>query len=300
MTPYLNKRLQIAQQAAADLADDHPGAQIWLVGAVAEHLAHAHSDIDLLLIVPTGPLPPLHSRLMDGVRVDPTTVTSDTVGRLRSLLGSFAVTREDIEVFRTVRARLADLTLLRTALAFSDGAFAPVLSAAERTGYLRWALADRAEAAASLAEDLVGLAEAALHPHADVVWDRLAVTLAAAEAVAAGAPLLGAKWLPSLLTRAEHTATGHRRIPSLPTPHWPDAASPWFAPAQVRLANALLSCWPTEAAPDPSWQKDLSGFGWLPQRYADGWFLRRGDVRVPLSDGQLIAWRDAAAKQPHP
>ncbi|MEW1719741.1 hypothetical protein [Streptomyces sp. NPDC093109] len=186
----------------------------------------------------------------------------------------------------------------------------PLRRALSRARAERRALADRAEAAASLAEDLVGLVEAGLYPHADLVRDRLALTLAAAEAVAAGSPLLGEKWLPSLLGRAAHSTTGFTTgsttgfcpVPALPSVDWTvlSSWSPWFATAQVRLTDALLTCWPTSAEPAAESGKELFGFGWLPQRYSDGWFLRRGDVRVPISDGRLLAWRERAARLARP
>ncbi|MFD0224385.1 nucleotidyltransferase domain-containing protein [Streptomyces hirsutus] len=299
--PWLQIRLKVAEQAAAELADEHFGADVWLVGALAENLAHQHSDVDLLLVTPTdrGPAPELRSRLTGGIRIDVQAVSETTVHDWRTLLDAFAVTRDDIETFRTVRGRLNDLTALRTArpLAWvSDQA--EVLTSEQRATYQRWALADRCEAAASLAEDLLGLAQAGLYPHADLVWDQLARVVAQAETVAAGAPLLGEKWLPSLLS-SDDDAGRFTPVPTLPEPRWLSTAahSPFFASVQVRLADALLALWPTDAEPEPLDEAGLGGFGWLPQRYSDGWFLRRGDARAPLSDGRMRTWQTAAARR---
>ena len=67
--------------------------------------------------------------------------------------------------------------------------------------------------------------------------------------------------------------------------------------AEPRLADALLALWPTDAEPEPIDEAGLGGFGWLPQRYNDGWFLRRGDARVPLTDGRMRAWQKSAARR---
>jgi hypothetical protein len=56
------------------------------------------------------------------------------------------------------------------------------------------------------------------------------------------------------------------------------------------VTRALLSCWPVD---DPLRMPPNLGApdaGWLPQRYADGWFLRRGDVHIPITGGQLLGW----------
>ncbi|MFH9562334.1 nucleotidyltransferase domain-containing protein [Streptomyces globisporus] len=298
--PWLEIRLSVAEQAAATLADEFFGAEVWLVGALAEGLAHQQSDVDLLLITQEQVAEP-RSRLVHGIRVDVRVVSWDAVNTWRILLDSFAVTRDDIETFRTVRARLSDLTLLRTARPLTpapDLEPSRVLGPGQRATYQRWALADRCEAAASLAEDLLGLAQAGLYPHADLVWTQLARVLAQAEAVAAGAPLLGEKWLPSLMA-VGHDGTRFKAVPELPQPRWPTAAahSPFFATVQARLADALFVLCPSDVDPEPVHEAGLSGFGWLPQHYRDGWFLRRGDARVPLSDGQMRTWRKAAARR---
>ncbi|AJE81571.1 hypothetical protein SLNWT_1195 [Streptomyces albus] len=296
-TPWL-KRLEVAEQAAARLADEYVGADVWLVGALAEGLAHQHSDVDLLLITP-GPVAGPGSRLIQGIRVDVRAVSRSTVHEWRTLLDAFTVTRDDIATFRAARARLSDLTLLRTArpLAQTPDQVA-VLEPGQRATYQRWALADRCEAAGSLAEDLLGLAQAGLYPHADLVWAQLARVVAQAETVAAGAALLGEKWLPSLLSSNNARFTP---VPALPEPRWVSAPahSPFFASVQVRVADALLALWPTDAEPEPVDEAGLGGFGWLPQRYGDGWFLRRGDDRVPLSDGRMRGWQQAAARRAH-
>ncbi|MFK0154288.1 nucleotidyltransferase domain-containing protein [Streptomyces sp. NPDC090493] len=300
VTPWLQTRLDVAEQAAAALADEHPGADVWLVGALTEGLAHQHSDVDLLLVTPV-PVAGPGSRLVHGIRVDVREVSQSTVHEWRTLLDAFTVTRDDISTFRTVRARLGDLTLLRTARPLLSQApdQAAVLEPEQRATYQRWALADRCEAAASLAEDLLGLAQAGLYPHADLVWDQLARVVAQAETVAAGAPLLAEKWLPSLLSSSGDRFTP---VPALPTARWVSAAahSPFFASVQTRLADTLLALWPTDAAPEPVDEAALGGFAWLPQRYSDGWFLRRGDARVPLSDGRIRGWQQAAARRAHP
>ncbi|MFD4663612.1 nucleotidyltransferase domain-containing protein, partial [Streptomyces halstedii] len=196
MTParWLQARLKVAEQAAATLADEFSGADVWLVGALAEGLAHQQSDVDLLLIT-QEPVAEPRSRLVHGIRVDVRAVSWDTVHAWRTLLDAFTVTRDDIETFRTVRTRLSDLTLLRTARPLAPAPDLPqALAPGQRATYQRWALADRCEAAASLAEDLLGLAQAGLYPHADLVWNQLARVVAQAETVAAGAPLLGEKW----------------------------------------------------------------------------------------------------------
>ncbi|MFK0120124.1 nucleotidyltransferase domain-containing protein [Streptomyces sp. NPDC090994] len=296
-TPWLDTRLRVAEHAAAALSDQYVGADVWLVGALAEGLAHQNSDVDLLLIT-KKPVPGPGSCLIDGVRIDVRAVSQSAVHEWRALLDAFTVTRDDIETFRTVRARLSDLTHLRTARLLSTApAPAKVLAPGQRATYQRWALADRCEVAASLAEDLLGLAQAGLYPHADLVWDQLARVVAQSETVAAGAPLLGEKWLPSLLSRDDADRFGP--VPALPEPRWQSAAahSPFFAAVQARLADALLALWPTEAEPEPVDEAGLGGFGWLPQRYSDGWFLRRGDVRVPLADGRMRAWQQSAAKR---
>ncbi len=296
-TPWLDSRLEVAEQAAAALADEYNGTDVWLVGALTEGLAHQHSDVDLLLITPES-VPGPGSRLIHGIRVDVRAVSESTVRDWRTPLDAFTVTRDDLATFRTVRARLSDLTLLRTAWPLpTTPAPAEVLGPKQRRAYQRWALADRCEVAASLAEDLLGLAQAGLYPHADLVWNQLARVVAQAETVAAGAPLLGEKWLPSLLSRGD--AAPFRPVPALPEPRWLSAAahSPFFACVQARLADALLALWPTDATPEPIDEAGLSGFGWLPQRYSDGWFLRRGDDRVPLTDGRIRAWQKLAAQR---
>ncbi|MFE9967165.1 nucleotidyltransferase domain-containing protein [Streptomyces sp. NPDC005525] len=298
-TPWLDTRLKVAEHAAAALADEYFGADVWLVGALAEGLAHQQSDVDLLLIT-QEPVPGPGSRLIHGIRVDVRAVREATVHDWHTLLDAFTVTRDDIETFRTVRARLSDLTLLRTARPLPPAPdHAEILAPEQQATYQRWALADRCEAAASLAEDLLGLAQAGLYPHADLVWDQLARVVAQAETVAAGAPLLGEKWLPSLLS--QDGADRFRPVPALPEPRWPSAAvhSPFFASVQARLADALLALWPTDIDTDPGTvdEAGLGGFGWLPQRYGDGWFLRRGDARVQLTDGRMRAWQQSAARR---
>lgn len=101
-TPWLDTRLAVAGHAAAALADEYAGADVWLVGALAEGLAHQHSDVDLLLITPE-PVPGPGSRLIRGIRADVRAVSESTVDDWRTLLDAFTVTRDGIETFRTVR-----------------------------------------------------------------------------------------------------------------------------------------------------------------------------------------------------
>lgn len=203
-TPWLQARLMVAEQAAATLADEFSDATVWLVGALAEGLAHQQSDVDLLLVT-HEPVAEPRSRFLHSIRVDVRAVSWDRVHAWRSLLDSFTVTREGIETFRAVRTRLSDLTLLRTARPLAPAPdLLPILTPKQLLTYQRWALADRCEAAASLAEDLLGLVQAGMHPHADLVWNQLARVVAQAETVAAGAPLLGEKWLPSLQIGRAH------------------------------------------------------------------------------------------------
>jgi hypothetical protein len=291
-TAWVDTRLTAAEKAAADLAHAYPGSDVWLVGALTEGLAHQRSDVDLLLVTPDDP-PTLTSRQIGDIRVDQRAESTAVVGQWHRWLGAFAVTRDNLETFRAVRARMPDLMLLRTARRLTTNqAGEPATTAEERAVYQRWALADRCEAAASLAEDLLGLAAAGLHPHATIVRNQLALVVAQAETTASGSPLLSDKWLPSLLAQR---AGVDEPVP-LPAADTGDDNNR-FPVVQVRLADALLRLWPATAPPQPAIEH-LHEPGWLPQRYADGWFLRLGDDRVPVTDAQLLGWRHALAARP--
>ncbi|MEU7406106.1 hypothetical protein, partial [Streptomyces sp. NPDC044948] len=112
-----------------------------------------------------------------------------------------------------------------------------------------------------------------------------------------GPPLRGVQGPPRLV--APHSDARFKAVPELPEPRWSNAAdhSSFFATVQARLADVLFALWPSDADPEPVHEAGLGGFGWLPQRYHDGWFLRRGDVRSLLSDGQMRTWRQAAARR---
>ncbi|MFF8841913.1 hypothetical protein ACF08N_04145 [Streptomyces sp. NPDC015127] len=279
MNPSARRRREIADRVAQALLASGEAREVWLEGALACGFAHAASDIDLRGIV-DGALPAWESRIVDGVRVDLQATAPQRAEELRHLLRSFDVHRDDLGSFRQVRASMHDLMCLRTALSYGSGRWDPVLAPGERQGYRRWAVADQAEVAASLAEDLIGLVEDGLAEPVGVVCRKLESCLTALECATAGHPVLGDKWLPLLAS-----------APSRP-PIDPAGAGTWewFRPVQRRVTRALLGCWPVNdplrtppnlGAPDASW---------LPQRYADGWFLRRGDVHIPITGGQLLGW----------
>ncbi|MCT9138284.1 hypothetical protein [Streptomyces violarus] len=280
MNPSARRRREIAARVAQALLASGEAREVWLEGALACGLAHAASDIDLRGIV-DGALPAWESRIVDGVRVDLQATAPQQAEELRHLLRSFDVRRDDLGSFRRVRASMHDLMCLRTALSYGSGRWNPVLEPGERQGYRRWAVADQAEVAASLAEDLTGLVEDGLAESAGVVCRKLETCLAALGCAAAGHPVLGDKWLP-LLARAPL----HPPIALPRTETWE-----WFRPVQRRVTRGLLDCWPVD---DPLQKPpNLGGapdVGWLPQRYADGWFLRRGDVHIPMTGGQLLGW----------
>ncbi len=275
------RRLRIAGQAAEQLLAAHPDSTVWLEGALACGLAHGASDVDLRLLG-DGPRPEPRSWLSDGVRIDLQVSTPDQMAELRGLLSGFEVRTDDLARFRQVRKDLPRLTSLRTAKRYQAGQWIPVMDPDEAAVYRAWAVADRAETVASLTEDLIGLVEDGLHASADLVLERLVLTLASAECAAAGQPLLGEKWLPLTVTRPWS--------PRPLTPVWQDTAWGWFCPVQQRLTRALLSCHPvSESSTDPN-PVAADSPGWLPQHYTDGWFLRRADDRVPLTDAALLAW----------
>jgi hypothetical protein len=294
---HLDDRLRMAATATADLAIEFPGAHVWLTGPLATGFAHARSDIDLHVIAAD---PPTHlpARTVHTTRIDLHPHRAADVQYLRGLLSGFEVTLDDLTIFRTVRAHLSDLTAVRTARYWQGEGFAPVLTSEERSGYRRWALADRVEHLNTLFEDLDGLLTAGMTAAAEVVWQHTALVLAATECVAAHAPLLGDKWLPSLV--ANHQPGTSLAVPTLPRlPEDPDAGRRIFAALQYRVLEALLRVWPiTEATPQPTpdFPATFTGPFWLPQRYSDGWHLTNGDTRRPASLGDLTAWRNRIAE----
>ncbi|MEU6233049.1 hypothetical protein [Kitasatospora sp. NPDC047058] len=296
MSTWYAERLRIAHATAALLATEHPGAQILLEGALAHGLAHARSDIDLRIITPVGHPVRVVSRTVDGIRVDLHTSTGKETSDLRSLLAGFELPREgDVAAFRTVRRRLPDLTALRTAVVLDDGRQHPVLDKDELDVYAQWALADRIQQAISLTEDLLGLIEARQRLAEHLVWERMAVVVAQAEAAAAGQPLLGEKWLPALLGLAAGPDRSPRPVVALPDTERPYGTERAFRTVRARLCDALTTLWELPDAGDapvldPAW----SGLGWLPQRCSDGWALQRGDDLVPLTDAQFHSWAATA------
>lgn len=292
MKVHLDDRLRIAATATADLAHEFPGAHVWLTGPLATGFAHARSDIDLHVIAAE---PPTHlpARTVKATRIDLHPHRAADVDRTRGLLSGFAVTLDDLTTFRTVRTRLSDLTAIRTARYWQGDGFAPVLTSEERSGYRRWALADRVEHLNTLFEDLDGLLAAGMTAAAQVVWQQTALVVAATECVAARAPLLGDKWLPLLV--ANHQPGVSVVVPTLPRlPDDPVSGRRVFATLQFRVLEALLRVWPiSETAQQPTGDVPATCTGpfWLPQRYADGWHLTNGDARVPVSTGDLAAWR---------
>ncbi|WP_051763512.1 hypothetical protein [Streptomyces virginiae] len=279
MNPSARLRWEIADRVAQALVASGEAREVWLEGALACGFAHAASDIDLRGIV-DGALPAWESRIVDGVRVDLQAAGPQRAEELRHLLRAFDVRRDDLGSFRRVRASMHDLMCLRTALSYSSGGWDPVLDPGERQGYRRWAVADQAEVAASLAEDLTGLVEDGLAESAGVVCRKLETCLTALGCAAAGRPVLGDKWLPLLADAQPRPSIDPARAET-----WE-----WFRPVQRGVTRALLDCWPVD---DPLQKPPHLGApdaGWLPQRYADGWFLRRGDVHIPITGGQLLGW----------
>ncbi|MFE0276146.1 hypothetical protein ACFWZY_29250 [Streptomyces sp. NPDC058992] len=287
MNPSAQLRREIADRVARELLVSGKAREVWLEGALACGFAHAASDIDLRGIV-DGDLPVWESRVVDGVRVDLHATAPQRTEELRHLLRSFDVRRDDLGSFRRVRASMRDLMCLRTALAYGSGRWRPVLDAGERQGYRRWAIADQAEVAASLAEDLTGLVEDGLAEPARVVCQKLETCLTALECAAAGHPVLGDKWLP-LFADAQGPPS---RLPigTARAETWE-----WFRPVQRRVTRALLDCWPVDDPVQEPPNLGAADAGWLPQRYADGWFLRRGDVHLPITGGQLLGWLSAVS-----
>ncbi|ORT47273.1 hypothetical protein [Frankia sp. KB5] len=282
MNESARHRLRIAGQVAGELLTVHKDAEVWIEGALACGFAHAASDVDLRLVGEGPELPKSGSWLVDGVRIDLQVSAPQEMEHLRALLGRFDIWQDDLALFRRVRRRLPELTCLRTALSFDDGQWSPVLDAAEAGRYREWAVADRAEVVASLTEDMIGLIEDGLYASAELVWQRLAVMLASAECAAAGHPLLGEKWLPLLTVQPWSSV-------SRPA-NWQDKNWQWFRPVQHGLARALLSCHPVTGAQNATPVPPTDGGGWLPQFYSDGWFLRRGDQRIPVTGDALSDW----------
>lgn len=279
MNPSARLRREIAGRVAQALLASGEAREVWLEGALACGFAHAASDIDLRGIA-DGALPAWESRIVDGVRVDLQAEAPQWAEELRHLLRSFDVRRDNLGSFRRVRASMRDLMCLRTALSYSSGRWDPVLDPGERQGYRRWAVADQAEVAASLAEDLTGLVEDGMAEPAGVVCRKLETCLTALECAAAGHPVLGDKWLPLLADAPFRPPIDPARAET-----WE-----WFRPVQRRVTRALLSCWPVDGPVQKPPNLVAPDAGWLPQLYADGWFLRCGDVHIPITGGQLLGW----------
>lgn len=287
MLEAVRVRHTIAARVAGELHTETAVAEVWLEGPLTEDLAHSYSDVDLRVLTETDEPPAVASRLVDGIRVDLSSATRADMERLRALLAYFEVHNDDVELFRRVRRLMGALTRLRTALRRTTTGWEPILDAHERDVYRRWAVADQTERVLSLAEDLLGLLTVSMHDAAHIVWHQLTLALAAAECAAAGQPLLGDKWLPVLHARTANTAGTNLHAPSSA---WGSGDHSWFTPVQRRLTEALLACWPLATgapAPPPDGTTDA---GWLPQRYTDGWFLRRGDERLRISESQLRGW----------
>ncbi|MFC4611240.1 hypothetical protein ACFO9E_26100 [Streptomyces maoxianensis] len=290
MKAAVHHRMRIAAGAAAEMLSSGTADQVWLEGALACGFAHAASDIDLRGIVGGAELPRWGSRMVDGIRVDPQASSPQEIAELRQLLRTFDVRRDDLTSFRQARRAMHELMCLRTALSYRDGAWHPILTSEECEGYRRWAVADQAEVAASLAEDLVGLLESRLFESAHVVCRKLETCLLALDAAASGHPVLGAKWLPLLARPAINTVA-----PSVSDDGTRGDSWAWFRPTQRRITLALLTCWPTDATPGPPPAIADPAAGWLPQRYADGWFLRLGDTHLPVDESTLLGWLAAVS-----
>ncbi|MET7761131.1 hypothetical protein ABZS71_03505 [Streptomyces sp. NPDC005393] len=285
MNAAVRHRMTIAAEAAREMLSSGTADQVWLEGALACGFAHAASDIDLRGIVSVAELPRWESRMVDGVRVDPQASSPQEIAELRQLLRTFDVRRDALASFRRARRAMHELMCLRTALSYREGAWHPILTPEECDGYRRWAVADQAEIAASLAEDLVGLLESQLFDSAHVVCRKLETCLMALDTAASGHPVLGDKWLPLLARLAITTVTPAVSNDGTHSDSWT-----WFRPTQRRITLALLACWPTDATPGPPPPIADPAAGWLPQRYADGWFLRRGDTHLPVDESTLLGW----------
>jgi hypothetical protein len=287
-------RLQLAARVADEERRQGDVVDVWLEGALAEGLVHAYSDIDLRVLVARRRAPWRH-RVVDGVRIDLVESDPADLARSRALLGTFDVRFDDMETFRKVRGQLNLLTRLRTARRRGGANWERVLGPSECAGYRRWAAADRAEQVMILTEDLLGLVADGMTDEAGIVWHELSLAVAGLECVVADQPLLPAKWLPALCIRA---AAGRPLAPRLPV--WSEPGEPWFTPTRRRHTAALLRCWPLAPSGDtqPCPPETLS-LGWLPQRYADGWFVRRAAERIPLTEPQMRDWCHKSIGHPY-
>lgn len=279
----VSQRLDIASSIASQLAKQDPDSQVWLEGPLAEGLAHAHSDIDLRL-VPSNTAPDdIAAKIVDGIRVDISVSPRAEIQATTRLLDRYDARLSDLTYFRLVRRQLPSLTLLRTARRWTGTGWDAVLDRDAISVYRMWALADRVEMLLSLTEDLTGLLTDELMENAEIVAQQISRALAGAEAVAAGLPLLGDKWLPSLVPPSR--AGRNHELGNAPN------ASSWFPTVQRRLLAALTSVHMAHAPAghDAVGDRPL-GSWWLPQRYADGWYARYRDSLMPLSDLQVRSW----------
>jgi len=286
----VSRRTMIAQRCVQELAVAHAPAQVWLVGPLAVGLAHAHSDIDMLVVTSRDPSSVAGSRLVDGIRVDVTAVRQQELDDDRAHLQAFDVTFDDIDSFRRVRRRLPELTRLHTARRLDGESGSLLLADQERAVYRNWALADRVETAMSLTEDLFGLLLDGHIRGADIVWRQVCCAVAGAQATAAHHPLLGDKWLPCLIPHS------WAEPDPLPAENPLEAAEQWFHPIQERVLAALMSAFVGDFAGETSNPSPRLQAGWLPQRYADGWFARFADHRVRLSASEPDGWHTELAR----
>lgn len=276
------QRLGIASSVASQLLQQDPDSQVWLEGPLAEGLAHAHSDIDLRLVTSNTAPDDIAAKIVDGVRVDIAVSPQAEIQATTRLLNRYDARLSDLTSFRLVRRQLPSLTLLRTARRWTGTGWEAVLDRDAVSVYRMWALADRVELLLSLTEDLTGLLTDELVENAEIVAQQISRALAGAEAVAAGLPLLGDKWLPSLVP--SRTGRNHE-LGNAPN------ASSWFPTVQRRLLVSLTSVHVAHAPADHGAVVDRPpGSWWLPQRYADGWYARYRDSLMPLSDLQVRSW----------
>ncbi|MFJ1954520.1 hypothetical protein ACIOGT_25200 [Streptomyces microflavus] len=290
----VHRRMALAHTTAGELLVAHPGAHVHLTGALAHGLAHARSDVDLQLVTPDTP-PPVTAVRRDGIRIDLTATTTTAVDDARRLLGSFDLPIVgDVPALREVRSRIGELTRLRTALRLDGrGIRTPVLTAPEKAVYARWALADRLQEAITVTEDLAGLLHSGQVHAASVTVAQLGIVIAQAEAVAAGQPLLGPKWLPALRGLAATPPTRPQPLP--PLADTGPATGQWgFADIQHRLLKALFACWGTPPGPAQPLPGLMRSFGWLPIACNEGFAAQFGDDVLALSGGQLLTWATRA------
>ena len=266
-----------------------PVEDVWLTGPLALGLAHALSDVDIVMVTATG-AHAVESDVRDGIRVDYAVASRKEIDEDRAYLADFDVTYDDIESFRRVRGRMRALTRLATAVdARRDGT--PVLAGPELRVYQSWLLADQVEDVHSLTEDLVGLITDDLLDSAGIVWAALLQRLRFVVLAAAGAPLLGAKWLPQLSARYADCSAVDRLAAAVAADgivsvreHFPAVQTIVF---EALAAGQRAAATAAEGSPAPT------GFGWLPQVYADGWFVRLGEERRRLTPGQVLGWQEA-------